>query len=333
MSSKRLAIIGISTASLLLFGAFGYFSYTYLLTLRTYKPIPLERVLNEERVAKVFGVDERKNPSAFGFAYSEETYISKLDNLKLSGWFMPAKREDSVKRCLVFVHGRSDNRMMMMKYLELVRTTGLDSSYAVFMGDMRNAGKSDSSMTDMGYENAEDILYTLDYLHTQKKITHVVIFAHSMGAMATSILFHRPDLQADVQYLQQSGMTIDKVILDSPLANVRDNVLNTGATTRGIPLSVMNQLLWLFDVVKGGYLDSMRLSVTLRNVHIPILITQMRQDSVTPTPILERELSLLQNASVRVKYFPKGAHVRGYLVPEQKEEFTRTIAEFIHTHR
>ncbi len=329
MSSKRLAIIAIGIASLLLFGALGYFSYTYLQTLRTYKPIPLERVLNEERVAKVFGVDARKNPADFGFSYTEETYVSKADNIKLSGWFMPAKREDSVKRCLVFVHGRSDNRMMMMKYLELVRSAGLDSSYSVFMGDMRNAGNSEPGITDMGYENAEDILYTLDFLRTQKKITHVVIFAHSMGAMATSILFHRPDLQADMQYLQQSGVTIDKIILDSPLANARDNVLNTGAVTRGLPLSVMNQLLWLFDVTKSGYLDSMRLSVTLRNVHTPILITQMRPDSVTPTPILERELSLLHNPAVHVKYFPKGAHVRGYLVLEQKQEFTDVIAGFI----
>ncbi len=69
----------------------------------------------------------------------------------------------------------------------------------------------------MGYEFAEDVASTMLWLSNEKQQSEILLYGFSMGAMAVTTLINRNDL---TDKLNESGINISKIILDSPVANV-----------------------------------------------------------------------------------------------------------------
>ncbi len=321
---KRLLLIGLPLLVLLAGLGLAGVNHHFLRQIRSYPPVTLAAPYEDPRLIEEFALEGRRTPADFGVAdWRTERYASAWDGLTLEGWFIPA-RDSTARRALVFAHGRWSNRLKPLSYLTLWRETGLDSLYHVFLPDLRNSGASDPAETGMGYEFAEDLYFTLRHLHATHGIDRFVVYGFSMGAMGTAVLLDRPDLRAGLDSL---GLTIERVVLDSPLSNVEASI-RRGAARQGVPGPVADLALASFDRTIDGYLPRLRLGALLADPPCPVLILQGEADRTTPPAMLDAERPAFGPA-VRVHTFPGADHVKIYRHPDHRAAYTALVADFL----
>ena len=111
------------------------------------------------------------------------------------------------------------NRLAAMQYLQIFKDTSLDKEYNFFIPDLRNSGKSDISKTKMGYCFGQDIYNTMLMLNEKFGKNNFVLYGFSQGGMGSAIaakIFNNG--------LRKKGIKVDKMILDSSIANIRKRV-------------------------------------------------------------------------------------------------------------
>lgn len=288
-----------------------------------YDRFTFESVLSDPEKLENFHIGDNRDPGDYGFENFEEfDYPTLMDELNLNGWYMPASKQ-GVQRTLMINHGRTSNRLKTLKYLELVRYHGLDSLYNIFIPDLRNSGKSDEAKTALGYEFAEDIVGSMKILKDKYGQTEFVLWGFSMGAMASAVAVNRPDL---VEYQQQEGLKVNKLILASPLSNIKETS-RVEAQRMGIPDFIFNQAWSSFDNVVDDWSDQMKFSYLLSNNKLPALILYGNGDATTPAEILEAEIEGLYN--VYPVLFKGADHVQIYTQPEFKERYANKVNDFL----
>jgi len=288
-----------------------------------YPVFTLERVFNDEYWIESYGIGENKNPEDYGYDDVIELEFKSLnDDLKLSSWYVSTPNSD---KCLVLVHGRTSNRLKPMKYLELFKKTGLDTVYDFFIPDLRNSGKSQSSNTLMGYKFAEDLLAGLLTVEHEKGHKQFVLYGFSMGAMAIFNLTGREDLMTQ---LDASGIVIDQMIFDSPLANVKE-ILIYQTKAKNIPDFLFKRSYSLFDEMVGGTANDMRMSTQMKKYKGPVLILHSKADRRTPYIIMKDEYNLMNENLVRLHTFEKVGHVKIYQSEKYKEIYTEIVSNFL----
>ena len=289
-----------------------------------YPVFTLERVFNDEYWRENYGIGENKDPVDYGYDDVIELKFQSLnDDLKLSGWYI--NTPNTSNNCLVLVHGRTSNRLKPMKYLELFKKTGLDTVYDFFIPDLRNSGKSQPSKTLMGYKFAEDLLAGLLTVKHEKGHRQFVLYGFSMGAMAIFNLTGRKDLMTQ---LNESEIIIDQMILDSPLANVKE-ILIYQSRAKNIPEFIFERTYNLFDEMVGGTANDMRMSTLIKTYKGPVLILHSKADRLTPYKIMKDEYDLLNEKSVQLHTFEKVGHVKIYQSKKYKEVYREIVSEFL----
>ncbi len=284
----------------------------------TYEPYTFEMVLGDSAMRQNYGIPDASHPSDYGFKDVEVIdFYSALDSLVLNGWFV--KSTKPVNHTLIICHGRTSNRLKTMKYLRLIKAQGLDSLYNVFIPDLRNSGKSTPAPTYMGYAFAEDIAGAIDWLVKEQQQKKISIYGFSMGAMATEILLDRPDLKP---YIEDAS--IEYVILDSPLANVRAN-LKLSADRMGLPEFIFDRAMDMFNDDVNNYADKMKFRYLLNQNNIPTLILAGSADTTTPIAILKDELAYVDRQELRLVEFEDAQHVRIYQSDQHQEEYKQYV--------
>ncbi len=290
-----------------------------------YEPYTFEAVLDYDSMRTKYGIYDRSNPGDYGFEeYTEVQFRSFKDSIGLSGWYIPSA--PNTDQCIVLVHGRTSNRLKPMKYLQLFKDIGLDTVYNFFIPELRNSGKSEASKTYMGYKFGEDLASSLSFLKTEYNQKEIVVYSFSMGAMATFTLLGRPELQ---NYLNQHQVTINKIIVDSPLSNVRAT-LKVSSDEMHLPDFVFNRVFNLFSNQINGFGDSLNMHTLLQNVDQPIFLIQSTSDDTTPFAILEEELNLLKSRENIQTWIVDGpGHVLIYQDSAFMQTYTAKVEEFM----
>ncbi|MGW8121616.1 alpha/beta hydrolase [Roseivirga echinicomitans] len=316
----KVMIIGL----LLVVAAFYFLVLPYTVKLMTnYDRHTFEHVLSDTALVAKYGIGENRNPADYGFSNFEEVDFKTLtDGIDLNGWYVPASKA-GISQTLMINHGRTSNRLKTMKYLALVKETGLDSLYNIFIPDLRNSGKSDDAETALGYEFAEDITGAMKMLKDQYEQNEFVLWGFSMGAMASAIAVNRPDL---VEFIQSEGLKVDKLILDSPLSNIYATT-KAESENMGIPGFIFDMSFNQFDHVIDDWAENMKFSYLLSHNPLPTLILYGNGDSTTPASILEAEIEGLSN--VQAELFEGAGHVLLYTRPEYKDRYTQAVNDFL----
>lgn len=280
-------------------------------------------VLNDTAMVADYAIGENRGPADYGFPdFDEIDYETLTDGIKLNGWYIPASVPEASKT-LIINHGRTSNRLKTMKYLELVKDKGLDSLYNIFIPDLRNSGKSEEAKTALGYEFAEDITASMQMLKDRYAQQEFVLWGFSMGAMASAVAVNRPDL---VEYQKKEGLTVTKLILGSPLSNIKETTRLAGAEM-GIPDFIFNQSWKKFDKVVDGWSENMKFSYLLSNAKLPTLVLYSDGDKTTPAEVLEAEIEGLYN--VYPILFKGVDHVQLYTEPKYKDRYADKVSEFL----
>lgn len=282
-----------------------------------------ESVFSDSTRLADYAIGEKRGPADYGFPdFQEINYGTIYDDLNLNGWYIPSSKPE-VSKTLIISHGRTSNRLKAMKYLEIIKDKGLDSLYNVFIPDLRNSGKSDEAKTGMGYEFAEDITASMKMLKEIYQQEEFVLWGFSMGAMASATAINRPDL---VEIQQKEGLRVSKLILASPLSNIKETARIAGAEM-GIPNFIFNESWKGFDKVIDGWSDNMKFSYLLSNKKLPTLILYGNGDATTPAEVLEAEIEGMMH--VYPILFKGADHVQIYTQPEFKERYADKVNEFL----
>jgi len=282
-----------------------------------------ESVTTDSTRLASYAIGEKRSPADYGFPEFEEIDFKTIyDDLNLNGWYIPSSKPE-VSKTLIISHGRTSNRLKAMKYLEIVKDKGLDSLYNVFIPDLRNSGNSDEAKTGMGYEFAEDITAAMSMLKGSYQQEEFVLWGFSMGAMASATAINRPDL---VELQQKEGHKVTKLILASPLSNIKETARVAGADM-GIPNFIFNESWKGFEKVIDGWGDNMKFSYLLSNNKVPTLVLYGNGDATTPSEILEAEIEGMMH--VYPILFKGADHVQIYTQPEFKERYATMVSDFL----
>ena len=309
--------------SVLVFGGlYGLNSANY------YDKLTMEEALGNQETLEKFGCLNKTIPAAYGFEnYEDIKFISPLNKkITLSGWYIRTGKAESKegRKLLLITEGRWVNRLKAIKYLELIKNTGLDELYDIYIGDMRNAGDSSEGNTGIGYNIAEDIAASLIYLNQSYKNNSFVVWGFSQSGMAAAILSDRKDLQ---NKLATNGVVIEKTILDSPISNTL-KMLKKEAEVKHIPQIFIYMTYCFMNFDYDFYATRMRLGKILEAVPYPFLILQSKQDQLTLYSFFEEE-SKKFSPEISVKLFDSGAHVSSYLVSENKQTYEEKVRDFL----
>ncbi len=298
-------------------------SYYFVRQVRTYAPVTHEDPFTDPAQITEYALDGKRAPGDFGFpTYEVVDYRTTPDDLNLSAWWMPAENADA-DAAVLFIHGRNANRLKPMKYLPLVRAAGLAESHHVLLPDLRNSGDSEPGDTSMGWEFAEDVVSSVEYLASQG-VHRVTIYAYSMGALATAVMYERPELN---ERLKATGVTVERVVFDSPLADV-EATLRGVASRDGIPRPLISSAMLGFDLTIGRNLDRLTIEQFIADPPAPLLILQGTDDEITFFPIFER-IAERAAPSVRIETFEGARHVKMLTDPTHRERYTRIVTDFL----
>ena len=318
-----ISIFVVVVFSVLVFGGlYGLNSANY------YNKLTMEEVLGNQETLENFGCLGKTTPAAYGFEnYEDIKFISPLNKkITLSGWYIRTEKAESKegRKLLLITEGRWVNRLKAIKYLELIKNTGLDELYDIYIGDMRNAGDSSEGNTGIGYNIAEDIAASLIHLNKTYKNNNFTVWGFSQSGMAAAILSDRKDLQ---NKLATNGVVIEKTILDSPISNTL-KMLKKEAEVKHIPQIFVYMTYCFMNFDYDFYATRMCLGKILEAVPYPFLILQSKQDQLTLYSFFEEE-SKKFSPEISVKLFDSGAHVSSYLVSENKQAYEEKVRDFL----
>ncbi len=287
-----------------------------------YEPYTFEKVLNNPDMRVNYGIGDYQSPKDYGYDFEDIDYIS-LDSTALNGWYISAEKPSG--KCMVIIHGRTSNRLKTMKYLALVDSFHLDTAYNVFIPDLRNSGKSARAKTLMGYKFGEDVAASLMMLNRQYHQDTMILYGFSMGAMAIANVVGRPELNS---MIKENNIHIEKIILDSPLANVKETLRDQ---TSSIPLSniYFDRIFHLYSNQINGFGEKMRLSGLLPK-NIPTLILQSKDDHLTLVKNLDTEIQTMKDfEQLQVTYFEGPDHVRIFQDTTTKVNYLKSVQAFL----
>ena len=119
-----------------------------------------------------------QTPLDIGLEYEEVT-LQTIDNVTISGWYIPAKNEKGV---LLFCHGNAGNISHRLESISIFHNLGL----SVMIFDYRGYGKSEGNPSEKGtYLDAEAAWNYLVEVN-QKSSDRIILFGRSLGAAIAS---------------------------------------------------------------------------------------------------------------------------------------------------
>jgi pimeloyl-ACP methyl ester carboxylesterase len=281
--------------------------------------LTLERVLDDQQMRSSFGIVNKIKPEDYGLN-AEEVVFPSADKTTLSGWFIRSK-DSTVQECMVLVHGLQSNRLATLQFLGMFQELGKDQAFHFLLLDLRNAGNSGPGDPLMGYKYAEDIASALVAIQAKEKIRRFTLYGTGAGALGTLVALNRQDLGL---FLQQRGVTVTRLIMDSPLSNVEEYIRRK---TDSPSEFLLKAALWGFNRKIQGYMEGMRLRTLAKRPDLSVLILQNIGDEVAPTDILLSEIDQLPNISLEL--FDGEEHAGMLQHPVYRQRYKKAVAAFL----
>ncbi|KFG31274.1 hypothetical protein TGDOM2_358850 [Toxoplasma gondii GAB2-2007-GAL-DOM2] len=281
----------------------------------------------------------------------------------LKGWWVPAE-DRKAQKAILCAHGWMANRQACLPFLGVAKKIGLQRDHSFLLFDMKNSGESsraadcvsdegtgcaaaasrgeaggfcsdafpvisssDAGDALLGCQAAKDLVQALLWMKKTHNVSTVSIYAQGVSAMGTMLLVgqYRDRLESEF------GITIDRIVFDSPVCNARDAVANQPLTA-----CIAKSAKWLHDVLmwavnqrRGQELRRMRASLLLPSLRpVKKLVLTSRDDELAPWETVEKEMMLLPEAD-RPEWtyvFPSGAHCD--LIRTNPEAYSQVLRAF-----
>ena len=137
--------------------------------------------------------NDGKAPISYGMKYTSVQFRSS-DGILLDGWYVPA--EPNAKGTIIYCHGHNRTKIEMLP----MAAFGHQLGYNGLLFDLRHQGKSEGTMSSIGYLERQDVVgaahFALDQERAQRPI---IVWGVSMGASAALMgAADSPDINAAI---------------------------------------------------------------------------------------------------------------------------------------
>ncbi|MEP5566308.1 MAG: alpha/beta fold hydrolase [Halioglobus sp.] len=224
-----------------------------------------------------------QTPADVGLSFEVFTISPEDEDLKLAGWWMPAKAS---RATLVFIHGGGSNRHSeFFKSLDFYAAM-VAGGVSVAVVDLRNHGDSDSDGRGLQFGRTEkwDALALIDWAHQKAPDSPLYAMGISMGG-------------ATLIQAANEGMIVDGLILLDPLLDTHDAITQSAWVATGLPPRLFNASAWAATQWHGMPRGDEQASEIAARLNQPILLLQDPDDPVTRAPYA-RKLAA-QNPAIR----------------------------------
>jgi alpha-beta hydrolase superfamily lysophospholipase len=252
------------------------------------------------------------DPSQFGLPYEDFEVLSKLDQIRLSGWAI--ETDHPPKGVIIMAHGYKENRLQHNVPALALSQSLVGHDYHVLLFDFRNSGESEGDLTTVGYHEKEDLISVVHYAKEKYPDLPIGVIGFSMGAV-TSIT------------AAEEETAIEAVVADSPFANMREYLtanLSVWSDLPDFPFTPI--ILTLMPTITGLDIDEVNPREAVKNVHSPMLLIHGDGDTSIPN---RNSKEILENSvhPDTALWIPSGSgHVKGYA--DYPEEYTKRVIQF-----
>ncbi len=282
----------------------------YLLAIFFFLPMILAR-----RITRVpDAIDFSENDAEFMARHEGEFERTEITESrfghKLQITFFPVETRDT-RTCVLIAHGLGGKIEQMYPQAIAFHEENCD----VCLFDFRGHGKSGGAFSSLGYLEMFDIMAITDWLRREKKISRIVLYGFSMGAVATILA-------------AAYGGAVDGVIAESPFDSMENIVLHNAQKMLRVPRFFVRMLLWGTDVrrnIEYKVVDIVRALPRLKGV--PLLLVGTASDATVPVAQTRRAAEQLGEGQV---YWEIDGPAHGaILTSEHGPEFRRRIRDLL----
>lgn len=248
----------------------------------------------------------KEKPSDFGWVFEDVRLITK-DNLKLSGWFVPAKRPN-VKSAIILLHGYPFDKGNLLSW-----TGFLHDDFNLLFFDFRYFGQSEGKFTSLGFYEREDVLAAISYLE-KRGIEKIGLMGFSLGGSVALLTLGETD-------------KISAVVSDSAFANL-DLMAEAYYQNLWFLKKPLTQLTKIYArIFLQIEPDEIAPEKKVKGVKIPILIIHSREDELISIKHAQRlKEALKDNAEAQFWFQDRGIH--GLVPAEVKKDYEDRILKF-----
>ncbi|KAK1932968.1 hypothetical protein X943_001637 [Babesia divergens] len=279
--------------------------------------------LNDNYITNKLGMSPNATPKSFDMAYEEVDVPSHFGSkVTKRCWLIRSNKVDTTK-AFVLMHGWFGNMQSCLHFADTLKKIGILDTHHVLIVDLHDdVGRSFES--NIGLKGVTDLYDATAYLHRELGVNSISLYAQSVSGLS-ALMFNdvcrkacskmSEDLDEKVTCPVAHGMdrdilanlTIDQIIIESPVANIRQHILNSPSES---VKWITEQFLSSVDS-DGMHVDKLSLQAFLKDpvTCSKVYIMQGSKDSITTPAMLHGEITrqTLQNP-VNMFLFNDGGH-------------------------
>jgi pimeloyl-ACP methyl ester carboxylesterase len=247
-----------------------------------------------------------QSPLELGFE-CDSIEIHFSETIRLSAWYHNQKNESPL---VILFHGYAGEKSSMLPEAQAFIEFGM----SVLLVDFRGSGESSEKYTTIGYHEAEDVAAVIRYTQTNFRHTSIILYGHSMGAVAI--------LRAVHVYTIAPDAIIVGAVFDTMLNTVRNrfNAMKVPSFPSAYLLVFWGGWQWGFNGFSHNPIEY------ARSIHCPILFMHGANDSRAK---IEEGRRVYNQVSTQKKFveFHELGHDSYYVNSPQK--WKTVIADFL----
>jgi pimeloyl-ACP methyl ester carboxylesterase len=253
------------------------------------------------------------DPGSYGLEFTTVSFPSRVDQLKITGWFIP---NQAVQRAIILVHGRNASKQNAISgSLPRLAVELQAAGLAVLMIDLRGHGESEGKRYTFGVHERRDVLGAVDYLIEQGfSPGQIGVLGISLGGAAV--------IGAAVE-----EPAIGAVIVESTFANINALIEPNWKAESGLPDLFLPGVFWMWRVLMGFDLRKVKpVDELVRITPRPILILHSWADEVVDVQHAYAMKNAVPVAELVILNDPDHAE----LFRDQPESYLAALIPFIH---
>ena len=239
------------------------------------------------------------NPGHYGLKYENVSFLSRIDHIRLNGWFIPALSPSN--RTIIFAHGIGANRVQADANAMSIFLTLVKHKYNILTFDFRDSGESGGTISTVGYLEQRDLEGALDYMKSRPQGQHIGFLGFSMGA-AVSIL------------VAANEPSVEAVVADSSFADLQQYLEANLSKYTHLPYFPFTPVMeWLCEPLTGFNPSMVQpIKSIARIAPRPILLIHGEADRQISVDNSRQLFAATHNPNAQLWTVPKANHTQSY---------------------